>query len=305
MFPTVPYLILSPGNLFHTLFTTRYSKKLLPKKRCPIQASCSSGCCCCAACKMELNTCENTQAVTQMHPHTVAYDARTCTITSCSLCPFIRRHSLEHRISYTAHPSSLSLLYPSVRLSLRPSSLHILWPNWRSCASAAVVIRAGDSHVARRLSTRYSVTFVRNGKMPKWGKCARNDTHLLRDRDYLIKYLLKNKTGAKFRMRIACRIWWAMLMPTAIYLFIFIHRNSRAVLSQYAPQSCFFSLQMKILLILLRDMSHHKQPWLVSLILFSICAKKYATVCCKPSCALATVDYVCVFFVRGMCVLIS
>lgn len=119
MFPTVPYLILSPGNLFHTLFTTRYSKKLLPKKRCPIQASCSSGCCCCAACKMELNTCENTQAVTQMHPHTVAYDARTCTITSCSLCPFIRRHSLEHRISYTAHPSSLSLLYPSVRLSLR------------------------------------------------------------------------------------------------------------------------------------------------------------------------------------------
>lgn len=30
-------------------------------------------------------------------------------------------------------------------------------------------------------------------------------------------------------MRIACRIQWAMLMPTAIYLFIFIHRCSLAV----------------------------------------------------------------------------
>lgn len=62
----------------------------------------------------------STQAVIQIHPHIVAYDARTCTITSWSVCPFIRRHSLKHRISYTAHPSSLSLLYPTVRPSVWP-----------------------------------------------------------------------------------------------------------------------------------------------------------------------------------------
>lgn len=143
--------------------------------------------------------------------------------------------------------------------------------------------------------------------MPKCGKCARNETHLLPVRDYLIKYLLKNKTGAKFRMRIACRIRWAMLMPMAIYLFIFIHRNSLAVLSRYALQYYFFSLQMKILLAK-EGSSRHFPPHmarLASLILFSICAEKYATICCKPRCALATVDYVFVCSVRGMCVLIS
>lgn len=258
MSSTEAYLILSRGDLCYAHLTVRYSKKFCCLKR-GVQyklVSVVNAAAVAAVLHAKWNwTHVKTHKQSHKYTHTQLQMAHAHTQTLPGRCV----HSLgdiHSRIAFRILLIRPLFLY-SIPPSLRPSSVHILWHNWHSCVSAAVVIRAADSTVARRLSTRYSVTFVRNGKMPKCGKCARNETHLLPVRDYLIKYLLKNKTGAKFRMRIACRIRWAMLMPMAIYLFIFIHRNSRVVLSQYALQYCFFSLPMKILLI---PLSRHAPP---------------------------------------------